>query len=137
VSADYGTEHFKGYHHDGWIHVTYKDSGESALGSFTPAEIAELADLAGQAWPGGPGVEVRYVIECRRPSPDPRRWRAMWSAVADDTGGGDTVGVSEEFAEITYDGFAKVGSDNLEWRLVRRTTLTADETLKGEEGTGE
>jgi hypothetical protein len=125
VSADYGTEHYKGYAHDGWIHVTHRDDGEPALGAFTLAEITELAALAGQAWPDQPGVEVRYVIECRH-APG-RRWRTMWSAPAAEEDSDD--GVSQEFAEITCAGFTQAGSGGLEWRLARRTTLTCDEPI--------
>lgn len=128
MSADYGTEHFKASGHPagagtpGSVHVVWKDDSESALGSFRLTEIAELAELAGRAWPAEDGVEVRYVIETRQPGH--YRWRIMWSAVAaDDFAGG---GVSEEFAVETLDGMRHA---LLEWRLVRRTTLTADEIL--------
>lgn len=56
MSADYGTEHYKGYHHewDGqtWIHVRRRELSEDPVGDFSREEIAELAELAEQAWPG-------------------------------------------------------------------------------------
>jgi hypothetical protein len=137
MSADCGTEHFKGYLHrhpggPDYIHVVMRAGdgpfdGEAPLGNLSLAEITELAGLAGQAWPHGPGVEVRYVIECRPRDAAPGAWRAMWSAAAaeeEDSGGG----VSEQFAVIAYAGFTS-DPGNLEWRLARRTTLTADEPI--------
>lgn len=135
MSADYGTGRFKAYGHRDpkgvpYLHVVMRDTGgrfegEAPLGNLTLAEIAELALLAGQAWPAGPGVEVRYVIEARRPGKE--QWQPMWSALADDDG---DHGVSEHFAGEAYDGFAH---SKLEWRLVRRTTVTADEILRSSE----
>lgn len=56
MSADYGTEHFKGFHHrrhgGEWIHVTHRRDDSGALGDFSREEIAELVELAEQAWPG-------------------------------------------------------------------------------------
>jgi hypothetical protein len=55
VSADYRTEHYKGYNHldanPPWIHVVLRYDG-SAVGSFSREEITELVELAEQAWPG-------------------------------------------------------------------------------------
>jgi hypothetical protein len=56
VSADYGTEHFKSFHHERngseWIHVIYRRDDSGALGDFSREEIIELVELAEQAWPG-------------------------------------------------------------------------------------
>ena len=66
MSADYGTEHYKGYAHldrnppytPQNIHVVRRAiaddrwSGEDPLGTFSREEIAELVELAEQAWPG-------------------------------------------------------------------------------------
>jgi hypothetical protein len=55
MSADYGTEHYKGFDHlDGHppsIHVTRRFDG-SKVWSFSREEITELVELAEQAWPG-------------------------------------------------------------------------------------
>jgi hypothetical protein len=129
VSADYRTENLKGYGHldKGYIHVDHLDEtdGHNPVGDFAFGEIAELAQMAAMAWPAAPGVEVRYVIEAHRPG---QSWAAMWSArVADDDPAGG--GVSLEFAEVTFAELPK--TPPLEWRLVRRTTITHDETLGG------
>src|SRR6185437_4133459 len=60
MSADYRTDHYKGYAHfkdhagtvPTWIHVTYRQEGEPALGSFTREDLERLVELARQAWPG-------------------------------------------------------------------------------------
>jgi hypothetical protein len=137
MSADFRTENYKGYlHHDkyasspareerSWIHVTQADhDSDYAIGDFTLADLAQLVEMAGQAWPGRPGVEVRYVIEARLPG---REWQPMWSAPVSEDGSGD--GVGEEFAQTALAGFRAGGSARMEWRLVQRTTLTADEVL--------
>jgi hypothetical protein len=130
MSADYGTEHFKGYGHGDWIHVVYKDDGEPVLGSFTLTHVGELVQLAGQAWPATAGVEVRYVIEQRRGEGEMRRpWTLAWSALADDE---QDVGVTERYARDVLKGFAD-GTPAAEWRLSRRTIVTADEPLGPEE----
>lgn len=126
MSADYRTASFKGYGHPtgaerpASLHVAYADD-EHGLGAFSLAEIGELAALAGQAWPDGEGVEVRYVIEQRRPRSG---WMPVWSAVA----GEDDA---EYLARSTYESFANAGS-LYRFRLVCRTTVTADEILRPE-----
>jgi hypothetical protein len=130
MSADYGTEHFKGYGHldmdPPYIHVVMR-AGEAALGNFDLAEIGELVQLAGQAWPAATAVEVRYVIETRRrydgTGSNPHPWTLMWSALADEE---QDHGVSEDYARTAFDGFC---DDRREWRLLRRTTVAADEPL--------
>ena len=56
MSADYSTEHYKGWHHrrDGhdWIHVAHRREDSGVVGDFGRTEIAELVELAEQAWPG-------------------------------------------------------------------------------------
>lgn len=56
MSADYQTEHLKGFHHQRngseWIHVTYRREDSGRLGDFSRDDIAELVELAEQAWPG-------------------------------------------------------------------------------------
>ena len=144
MSADYGTPRFKGYGHyrrgSGpdedrvqWIHVVWKGTGGEFAGEarwdFDLADLTEMVQLAGQAWHDQPAVEVRFVIEARtRGNPE---WQRMWSALADDYGTG--VGVDEEYAQAASAGFRAGGSPRLEWRLVRRTTLTAGEVLKPDE----
>jgi hypothetical protein len=137
MSADYGTSRFKGFaQRDGGIHVVYRNVDGStghALGTFALEEIGELVQLAGQAWPAGPGVEVRYVIEMRRGAGELRRpWTLVWSALADDE---QDVGVGEEYARDVLKGFAD-GTPASEWRLSRRTIVTADERLDPEAGGG-
>ena len=142
MSADFRTEHFKGYSHgtgDGaYIHVVAVappdkhgwGGGESTLGGFTLGEIGELAEMAGQAWPEAAGVEVRYVIECRLDGGMvAKEWTPVWSALASQ--------VDEEFAAITYSGMLG-GSvmEAMKWRLVRRTTVTRDEVLQPEPADG-
>ena len=55
MSADYGTEHLKGFHHQRggseWIHVIYRRE-DYALGDFDREAVIELVELAEQAWPG-------------------------------------------------------------------------------------
>jgi len=131
VSADFGTEHFKGYFHGhttgpGYIHVVMRAgdgpfSGEAPLGNFTLGEITELAALAGQAWPSGPGVSVRYVIECQSRTRPDAPWTEVWWVVADETG---DAGVSEDYAQLTFEGMT---NSMMEWRLVRRTVVSSDE----------
>jgi hypothetical protein len=130
VSADFRTEHFKGYHRpDGevpYIHVTpYASGSDYAIGDFTLGDIGELVQMAGMAWPSCPGVEVRYVIEARRPG---QAWRGMWSALLGIVGAADLDETAEEFALSTFAGLSGGGS-GLEWRLVRRTTVASDEIL--------
>jgi len=47
VSADFRTEHFKGWQHDGYVHVARVDAGgqEYPLGDLTAGEVAELASM--------------------------------------------------------------------------------------------
>ena len=142
MSADYGTARFKGYGHrrppgsnsPAYIHVVEKGtggefSGESTMGSFDLADLTELVQIAGQAWHDQPAVEVRFVIEAR--TRGKQEWQPMWSAPADEECAG--IGVDEEFAQAAFAGFRAGGSPRLEWRLVLRTTLTADEVLQPEE----
>jgi hypothetical protein len=149
MSADFRTEHFKGYSHpDGpepYIHVMEAAppgdpwGGEAARGSFSLAEIAELVQMAGQAWAACPGVEVWFVIEARldggRAAKD---WTTVWDAPATpELNDLWDKGVDEEFAQITFAGML-TGSvmEAVQWRLVRRTTVTHDEVLQPE-GPGE
>lgn len=140
MSADYGTARFKGYGHrrppgsdsPAYVHVVEKGtggefSGESTMGSFDLADLTELVQIAGQAWHDQPAVEVRFVIEARLPG---KPWQVMWSALADDYGTGN--GVEEDLAQAAFSGF-RFASGRLEWRLARRTTLTADEILQPED----
>lgn len=131
MSADFRAGNLTGYGHldqdPPYIHVVFTDPGgpfpgEAPLGNFDLADLGNLVRLAGQAWPGL--VEVRYVIEHRRPGGD---WRPGWSALAAES---DSGGVSEEFAAVTLEEFRKTGE--LEWRLARRTLLAADEILDGD-----
>jgi hypothetical protein len=73
VSADYGTEHFRSFHHERngseWIHVIYRRDDSGALGDFSREEIAELVELAEQAWPG---LTVSLAIAVLRRSADER-----------------------------------------------------------------
>ena len=45
MSADFRTEHFKGWQHDGYVHVVRVDGDgqEYPLGDLTAAEVGELA----------------------------------------------------------------------------------------------
>jgi hypothetical protein len=130
MSADFGTGHYKGYLHNSsqpghepYIHVTQVSSGDDyAVGDFALADIGELVEMAGQAWPGDGRVEVRFVIEVRRHPGTP--WVQMWSALADDD---FENGVPESYAAETLDGFL---NSAMEWRLTRRTTVTAVEVLR-------
>ena len=47
MSADFRTEHFKGWQHDGYVHVARVDSDrqEYPLGDLTAGEVAELAGM--------------------------------------------------------------------------------------------
>ena len=74
MSADYSTEHFKGWHHrlhgGDWIHVAYRNDDGHALGDFSREEITELVHLAGQAWPGlaedlADAASARAALEAR------------------------------------------------------------------------
>jgi hypothetical protein len=131
MSADYRTGRFKGYAHTGpsgevaWVHVTHAAGGD-AMGSFALTDITALAELAGRAWPSGPGVQVRWVIEARRPGQ--LDWRVMWSAPDGDLE--DLGGVDEDYARTVYAQFAKTP---MEWRLVHRVTVTADEVITVED----
>jgi hypothetical protein len=135
VSADFRTEHFKGYlHPDGdvpYIHIRTATDDYPLGTSLSLGEIGELVQLAGQAWASATAVQVRYVIEARRgydgTLSNPHPWAVMWSAVADED---NQAGVSEDFAKVTFGGMSVAGA--LEWRLVCRTTVTADEVLGGE-----
>jgi hypothetical protein len=156
VSADFRTDHLKGYlhpwpgsspeGHEPYIHVVHAVDQEYPLGDFTLAGIAELVQMAGQAWARCPGVVVRYVIETRRrydgTGPNPHPWTIMWRAVA---GEDDQAGVSEDFARQAFDGMhssqrvlacfeAGALATGLEWRLVRRTSVTSDEILSPDAG---
>lgn len=55
MSADYRTAHYNGYFHLGdhraWIHVTTRPADEPVV-DFSRQELAELVELAEQAWPG-------------------------------------------------------------------------------------
>ena len=130
MSADFRTEHFKAYLHPDrgvpYIHVVHAVGEEYPAGDFSLGDVGELVELAGQAWPACPGVKVQFVIEARRPG---QRWAVMWSAVAADEDGAEG-GVSQEFADATWAGFAGYQPSVLEYRLVRRTTVTADEVLQ-------
>lgn len=140
MSADFISAPFKAFLHEHsqppYLHVVMEAGdgpfdGEAPLGNFSFADIAALVLLAGQAWPGGPGVTVRYVIECRSPGKD-RKWTTVWSCAADDdaSDGISEKGASGDFAAKTLAAFR--ADKDLEWQLVRRTTLTAD-TPAGEE----
>lgn len=130
MSADFETEHFKGYLHtvpgsrsgqEPYIHVTQAgDGGYYPAGSFTLAEITELAAMAGQAWPEGAGVRIRYEIEFRREHSE--EWTLAWGMNAGMAGGDEP---DEDYAQAVYEGFNAEGT----WRLVRRTVLTSDEVL--------
>ena len=54
MSADYGTEHFKGYHHDGGVYVVWRatsgvwGSSESEFGFFSPEIVEELKEMTDQ-----------------------------------------------------------------------------------------
>ena len=139
MSADFRTEHFKGYEHKGSVHVVVvpppddRWGTEWALGDFSLAEITELAEMAGQAWPSSPGVQVRFEIEVRLPGAKViKDWSVVWSAPATEA--------DEDFAEATYAGMRGAppaeGMQALQWRLVRRTTVTHEEILQPE-GPGE
>lgn len=56
MSADYGTGRYKGYDHldkePPWIHITLRNAGEDPVGGFSRQELAEIIELAEQAWPG-------------------------------------------------------------------------------------
>ena len=61
MSADYGTEHYKGFGHldrtPPYIFVVHRGGTgvwdvESPIGTFSREEITELVELAEQAWPG-------------------------------------------------------------------------------------
>ena len=131
MSADYGTDHFKGYGHldrePGYIHVTYK-ADDSALGAFSLADITELVQLAGRAWPDQ--VEARFEIEARGgydgTGTNPHQWKRMWSAKLG-VGFPDEAD-SETFARLAFDGMS-AGGGVMEWRLVRRTVVSAVEIL--------
>jgi len=47
MSADFRTEHFKGWQHDGYVHVVTVDADghEYQPANFTAAEVAELASM--------------------------------------------------------------------------------------------
>jgi hypothetical protein len=47
MSADFRTEHFKGWQHDGYVHVARVDGDgqEYPLGDLTAGEVAELASM--------------------------------------------------------------------------------------------
>ena len=54
MSADYGTEHLKGYHHDDGVYVVWRvtsgtwGSSESEFGFFYPEIVAELQSITDQ-----------------------------------------------------------------------------------------
>jgi hypothetical protein len=46
MSADYRTEHFKGYRHDGYIHVErVTRDGEYCVGDFSEEELTEILGM--------------------------------------------------------------------------------------------
>jgi hypothetical protein len=50
MSADYGTKHFKGFQHDGYIHVVRKEEfGDYPLGNLTKEDMSELNEIFNQA----------------------------------------------------------------------------------------
>lgn len=149
MSADFGTEHYKGYLHpvpgsrsgqEPYIHVTQADSGSDyAIGDFSLPDLSELVQMAGQAWPHGAGVEVQFVIEARRPGRG--EWQEVWSAPADEDS--DGVAICEEDAKALLEAFSSAQvtreldwQPGLEWRLSRRTVLAAVEVLSPD-GAGE
>jgi hypothetical protein len=73
MSADYGTKNLKGFHHhrDGteWIHVTYRREDSGPVGDFSREDIAELVELAEQAWPGL-AREMAIAAEVRKERDD-------------------------------------------------------------------
>jgi hypothetical protein len=107
------------------VHVVTGDL-DDPVGSFALRDIRELAGMAGQAWPDQPGVQVRFVIEARRPG---QSWAVMWSAPATpELNSLWDKGVDAEFALITFQGMSSAAGA-LEWRLARRTTVTHDEII--------
>ena len=124
MSADYGTEHFKGYAHldriPPYIAVVHRADprdrfpAEHPVGMFSREEITELVELAEQAWPGLAESVIAAVRQVR-PSV---QWAVAWGSTDLNDGVGYVEVYDDEEDAGDHVGLYPGGS------VVRRTVLS-------------